>query len=307
MKGFKKDGKFIPTGNRNKSSLKKSDIDNAKTEADMSALILKQVKSSPEYKRGDVRVINDLGLERNKKTLEKGKDFHLYRVWQYDSNDRQEIAVVKAKDMEQAMDYVKKEYLTKEGQENVSEEGDGEFGVLTLMDEPDDTELKQEIHDEASSMTFKNIAEQTDWEGDELADRIEMEESNVYGYQIDEDDESEESFHTIYGSNDFVDLLDTSNSGKKYSDVVKEKGGQDNAFFSASGLGFEAGNPDNNFNLNLKQGEKLNLYDPKTNPKPTGRSKETIEVGGEHPQLKEGVNKEQWYFDIKENTWRKVK
>jgi len=74
LKGFTKDGKFRPTENRTKSSINKSDVENAKTEADMSSLLLKSIKSTPEYKRGDVRIINDLGLERSKKTLEHTHD-----------------------------------------------------------------------------------------------------------------------------------------------------------------------------------------------------------------------------------------
>ncbi len=313
MKGFIKDGKFRPTGNKSKSSLKKDQIRSKKTspktgnaprgEFQMQSALTRGVLPSSRFGskpiHGDENKLNkklneeqmQLGRAdrgRDKKSLELGKDFHLFRIFQSDDNDRSEIAHVKAKNLEDAVEYVKNEYLTKEGRDEVDEQDGGEDTAYLMLYENNEDEIKTEVEEEANKMEmesnwgklgakgstdfWKTDKEKEEWIENEVEERLDMDEGYSWGYEIAQDDDIEENFDTIYGSNDFVDLLDPERSGKKYSDVVKEKGGADKAFYSASGQGFESGNPDNSFNLNTG---KLDLYDPKTNPKPTGRNKFT--------------------------------
>lgn len=152
--------------------------------------------------------------------------FHMFRVYQFDENDRGQEAVIKAKNIDDAVDYVKKTYLTDEGRKEVDEDGDENGIYLTMFTEATDDD------DEGYS----------------------------YGFEILQDDDTEPEFHTIYGGNDFVDLINPENSGKSTAKVIKEHGGQMKAFYKHSGSGFENGNPDNDYNLNTSN---LKLYVPK--------------------------------------------
>ena len=151
-------------------------------------------------------------------------EFHMFRVYQFDENDRGQEAVIKAKNIDDAVDYVKKTYLTDEGRKDVDEDGDEGLCFLILHEATDD------------------------------------EEGYSWGFEILQDDDTEPEFHTIYGGNDFVDLINPENSGKPTAKVIKEHGGQMKAFYKHSGSGFENGNPDNDYNLNTSN---LKLYKPK--------------------------------------------
>ena len=194
---------------------------------------------------------------RNKQTLELGKDFNIYRVWEYDSNNRGEIAVIKAKNIEDAEAYVKKTYLSPEGQKEVDTDGDGDdFSYLTLTDDPEE-EIRNEIKEEMKNYDTSKLREEADELGmsydapdfheddegitKEKLDKIEKDmvkelredvlerkveealddtEVESYGYQIEKDNEQEQEFKTIYGGNDFVDLIDPSNSGEPTAHVI---------------------------------------------------------------------------------------
>jgi hypothetical protein len=156
-------------------------------------------------------------------------EFHMFRVYQFDDNDRGQEAVIKAKNIDDAVDYVKKTYLTDEEQREVNEDGDEGQCYLTLL--------------QAGA-----------------ANADDFDECYSYGFEIFQDDDTEPEFHTIYGGNDFVDLINPENSGKPTAKVIKEHGGQMKAFYKHSGSGFEQGNPDNDYNLNTSN---LKLYNPK--------------------------------------------
>ncbi|MGH7885660.1 MAG: hypothetical protein ACRENO_08210, partial [Thermodesulfobacteriota bacterium] len=83
------------------------------------------------------------------------------------------------------------------------------------------------------------------------------------GYQIEQDDNSEDDYHTIYGGNDFYDLTKPKDKqhGITTADQVKKYGSVAEAFYKAgSGQGFESGNENNSYNLNT---QNLKLYNPK--------------------------------------------
>ena len=156
----------------------------------------------------------------------------MFRVYQFDENDRGQEAVIKAKNIDDAVDYVKKTYLTDEGRKEVDEDGDENGIYLTL---------------------YARL-------GEHGVEATEDDEGYSYGFEILQDDDTEPEFHTIYGGNDFVDLINPENSGKSTAKVIKEHGGQMKAFYKHSGSGFEQGNPDNDYNLNTSN---LKLYKPK--------------------------------------------
>src|SRR3990172_3316622 len=85
------------------------------------------------------------------------------------------------------------------------------------------------------------------------------------GFEIIQDDEEEDNYHTIYGGNDFYDLTKPKGEQKGFTseDAIKKAGGIEKAFFKlGSGQGFESGNPKNDYNLN---NPNLKLYDPTKN------------------------------------------
>jgi len=149
LKGFTKDGKFRPTENRTKSSINKSDVENAKTEADMSSLLLKSIKSTPEYKRGDVRIINDLGLERSKKTLEHTHDsrdkksFHHCPACDRANKEADEFEA-NSKRSKESLDKSRSQIVKNWTMTELhSEDGDGKVIIYTNKDDP---KLTVEMH-----------------------------------------------------------------------------------------------------------------------------------------------------------------
>jgi len=282
MKGFKKDGKFRPTGNKSKSSLKKSDLRKKKTiepkrcsycgdtgHTDHEKWAKRQEEIDAVYDEAEFRKkhpnaidINELTaiadhIAKNRKKETLGKDYHLYRIDQFESSedngDSQQWGVIKARNYEDVEKYIEKEFFVKGA--DIENNGD-QIYVSTPFDE------------NGNELTRDKAFKLQDKEGDDAVSWVDD------GFVIEEDDEQEESFHTIYGGNDFIDLLDPENSGKTSEENIKEKGGVEKAFFQASGQGFEQGNKENDFNLNTG---KVDLYDPKTNPKPTGRGKQTLD------------------------------
>lgn len=281
MKGFTKGKgkgkKFIPTGNRNKSSLSKKDLTDRKNSSvgyafgqmqkvNSHDIPISPPPNAPKCSRcGSGQNFFDNRTEcrkcgavvRNKKELELGKDFHIYRIFSYDEDGRSEIAVIKAKNIDDVEKYVKETYLTPEGQENVNIDGDGdEFSVLTLVDDPEE-EIRNEIEGSINNMSVSELREKADELGisydapdfhedddgitkerlqrieenmvkelrEEILDarveeELDMIDVNSYGYQIDRDDDTKQEFKTIYGGNDFVDLIDPTKSGKSTDEVV---------------------------------------------------------------------------------------
>ena len=191
-------------------------------------------------------------IERKKKEGVLGKDFHIYRIWSFESDegnsDRREIAHVKAKNVEEATEFVKKQFVIAKHRNDLNEDGDDNSTYISKS---------FAYNENGEELTQKEI-DKLEESGDE--DEINWQE---VGFQIEEDDDEEEDFNTIYGGNDFYDL--TKPKGQQHGftsdDAVKKAGSAQEAFFHlGGGQGFESGNPDNSYNLN-NQG-KLILYDP---------------------------------------------
>jgi hypothetical protein len=110
---------------------------------------------------------------------------HLYRVWWFESDegggDRGEAMRLRACNMEDAIDYVQKEMFEPEFQNDVEVDGDSKFAILDVY-EPSEEDDEDDM----------------------------IGHGRTVGFQIEEDDEIDPEFKTIYGSNDFVDL-----TGKK--------------------------------------------------------------------------------------------
>lgn len=108
---------------------------------------------------------------------------HLYRLWHGNDNNRAEIARFKAIDAEAVADYVKKDFLAH------------------------DTEITNEFGDEISQYLEFDLcktcrAESGDNFDDEDCEYCEKAE----WVQIEQDDDIEADFKTIYGTNDYYDL-----------------------------------------------------------------------------------------------------
>jgi hypothetical protein len=110
---------------------------------------------------------------------------HLYRVWWFESDegggDRSEHMRLRACNMGDAIDYVQKTEFKPEFQKDVNIDSDSKFAVLDVY-EPSEEDNEDDF--EAHGRTV--------------------------GFQIEEDDDIDPEFKTIFGSNDFVDI-----TGKK--------------------------------------------------------------------------------------------
>ena len=183
--------------------------------------------------------------------LKEKKSFHLYSIYEFSSNGRSQVAVVKAKNIDDAEKYVMKNYLTKEGQDEAHVDGDGDdYAYISVFDDPTD-DIRTEIENNMENDGDNEIIDQAEEMGIELPkffgdkqnqifsndqmhelrqevidtkiqEEIEMGETNEYGWQIEKDDDEKESFKTIYGGDDFVDLINPEKSGYPSHQVIKD-------------------------------------------------------------------------------------
>lgn len=197
-----------------------------------------------EYKKG-VRKSRDQSAKtegvRMKRNGGKKVKSHLFRVYSTfsteDNGDRQETAHIRAKNLDEAIKFVKKEFFQARVQNDLEVDGDEETAYITS------TYATDEEGNELSQNEIEKIQEK---EGDDAVNWA------TEGFEIFLDDDEEDDFNTIYGGNDLYDLTKPKGeqSGFTTADAIKKAGGVEKAFFSGSGTGFEAGNPNNDFNLN---------------------------------------------------------
>ncbi len=211
-----------------------------------------------EYKKGTRKsrdqTVKQEGVKiRNKRYAKKVEKMHLFRVFSTWSNefdgDRQETATIKARSLEEATEFVEKEFFKKSAQKDLQVDGDDETTYISSSYPTDE---------DGNVLTQAQAEKIQDRDGDDAVGY------NTEGFEIFQDDDTEESFHTIYGGNDFYDLSKPKGKESEFtsSDAIKEAGGVEKAFFGkGSGQGFESGNPKNDFNLNTRN---LKLYDPKS-------------------------------------------
>ena len=109
---------------------------------------------------------------------------HLYRLWHGNNNNRSEIARLRAKDFDDVVKYVKKEFL-KPGAEITDTFGD-EISLYLNLD----------VCKRCDAKTEPDFTED-DCEGCETSEYL----------QIELNDEIEPEYNTIFGTNEFYDLL----------------------------------------------------------------------------------------------------
>lgn len=162
-------------------------------------------------------------------------DFHLYRIFQYESDegnsDRQEVAHVKAKNMEDAIKFVKDYYFKKEFHNKLNVDNSGDTAIV-------DSSIAYDANGNEMKEVPDGMEDDVNW--------------TTQGFQIEEADGEEEDFKTIYGGNDFFDVTGgkIKTKGTTTAEQIKNSGSVEKAFYSHSGQGFESGNPKNSFNLN---------------------------------------------------------
>ncbi len=226
MKGFTRDGTFHPITDYKKGTRKSRD-QSAKTQG---------VRMKERFKKDGVKVKSHL--------------FVIYstRSTEYDG-DRQESAHIRAKNLDEVIDFIKKDFFQKRVQNDLDVEESMEETAYVTTSYATDEEGNELSQNEIETIQEKDGEEAVNWVTE--------------GFEIQQDDEEEDNFHTIYGGNDFYDL--TKPKGEQHGftteDAVKKAGGADKAFFGiGSGQGFESGNTDNDYNLNNRG--NLTLYDP---------------------------------------------
>jgi len=136
------------------------------------------------------------GIKIAPKVQHKKIESHLYRIYQYTSSeydsDRDEIAHVRAKDIDQATEFVKKKYFAKNVKDDeIVEDGDGEVTYVSVT---------YAVNENGGTMHQKTI--------DRLEEEGKEDEINwvTEGFQIEENDDIKEDFETIMGGNDFFDI-----------------------------------------------------------------------------------------------------
>jgi len=238
MQGFTKDGKFHPIKPYNKKIRSKREPFN----------VTKDGVKIPQSKLAQMQ--RDAGIRGKRYAKSEMHLFRVFSTWSNEDNgDRQETAKIKARNLDEAVKFVKKEFFKKSAQKDLEEDGDDETAYISTTYPTDE---------DGNLITEAQAEKIQDREGDDAVGYT------TEGFEIFQDDDTEESFHTIYGGNDFYDLSKPKGKESKSTsaDVIKEAGGVEKAFFGkGSGQGFESGNPDNDFNLNTRN---LKLYDPKS-------------------------------------------
>jgi len=217
LKGHMQDGKFHPHTDH-KKGVRKSRDQSSKTEG-------VRIKSAGDrFKKDGVKIKS-----------------HLFRIFSTRSTefdgDRQETAHIRAKNLDEVIDFIKKDFFQKRVQNDLEVNGDDETAYITT------TYATDEEGNELSQNEIEKIQEK---EGEDAVGWV------TEGFEAFQDDDEDDSFNTIYGGNDFYDLTKPKGeqSGFTTEDAIKKAGGVEKAFFSGSGRGFESGNPNNDFNLN---------------------------------------------------------
>ena len=108
---------------------------------------------------------------------------HLYRLWHGNENNRSEIARFKAEDFETVSDYVRKEFVVPEA--DITDEFGDEFSLYLNFDVCKDCEAKKE----------DDFNEERCWDC-QISEWL----------QIEQHDEIEPKYDTIYGTSEFYDL-----------------------------------------------------------------------------------------------------
>jgi len=142
----------------------------------------------------------------------------LYRIWYSDGNDRSELGRVTAQDIDQAIEYAKKEYLAKDTEIH-SEDGDPDFSVYLMLNVCKGCEyedclqcdpvIEMDINREACRLC--NKYEMTPCEDCERSEYLEI--------QLDNDSDPE--YKTIYGTNEYANL-DTDQRPTEYDQTLAD-------------------------------------------------------------------------------------
>ena len=230
MKGFIKDDKFHPI--RNQNGMRKSRDQYAKIEG--------------------VKLDSNVRMKRDEGRKIKSHLYRIYSTWDSeDDGDREETAHVRARNMDEAIEFIKKDFFKQRVQNDLQVDGDGEETAYITT--------SYAVDDKGNELSENEVEEIQQKEGDEAVRFV------TEGFEIIQDDEEEDNYHTIYGGNDFYDLTKPKGEQKGFTseDAIKKAGGIEKAFFKlGSGQGFESGNPKNDYNLN---NPNLKLYDPTKN------------------------------------------
>lgn len=108
-----------------------------------------------------------------------------YRIWYSDGNDRTELGKVKAKDIDTVEEFCLKQFIKEDARDEIEIESSSEDqSYLTWYEEPE--------------------CEFCDFDKD--SEECEFCEQPSYYIEIEETDDTEESFKTIFGTDDFWDL-----------------------------------------------------------------------------------------------------
>jgi hypothetical protein len=150
-------------------------------------------------------VLNDEGLYNwaksegcSPRVESASREGHLYRIYWSDGNDRQEIAHLLAKGMDSAAEFAKKKFLTAHGRKKIiSEDGDDEVSYVSI-DSTDSASLSSEDKKDFDNGMF---------------------EGGMDTLSLELDDDETPDFKTIYGTNEFFDLM--GKKPKKAKDVIK--------------------------------------------------------------------------------------
>jgi len=158
-------------------------------------------------------------LSDNKPELKLGKDYHIYRVFQFRSDDgnsdRDEIAHVKARDIDDVIQFIKLKYVKPEFV----------------------SEMETDGYSEEDATISSSYA--LDENGDEIKEIPDGEEDDVYwvteGWQVEQNDDESENFETIFGGNDSYDITESVNKpktkGLSSEEAIKHHGGVAPAMF----------------------------------------------------------------------------
>jgi hypothetical protein len=108
---------------------------------------------------------------------------HLYRVWLGNNNDRRELARFRAHDAEDVLEYLKKHFIKEDVEIEMTDWH--EYGIYVIFNVCADCETRLESDDGECPVLECDIQEYID---------------------IEENDDIEPDFKTIFGTTDFYDL-----------------------------------------------------------------------------------------------------
>jgi len=174
---------------------------------------------TPKIKKtGSTKATTGKTIKSPKKPV-LGKDYHIYRVFAYSSDegggDSHEIAHIKAKNMDDAVEFAKKKFIKEEFHKDIEENGDDMNVDLSLSYAVDEDTGEEMTDDQREKMQDEGKEMDIDW--------------RTEGWNIVEDDEEKENFETIYGGNDFFDITESVDKpktrGMSSEEAVKFHGG----------------------------------------------------------------------------------